>query len=82
MTETDNTSKTSQTATETKKKTKKEEKTFESALARLNEIVSALETGSAPLDKSLALYEEGISGYETAEGDYGLYVVKFWGDTS
>lgn len=28
------------------------------------------------------LYEEGISGYETAEGDYGLYVVKFWGDTS
>ena len=28
------------------------------------------------------LYEEGISGYETAEGDYGLYIVKFWGDTS
>lgn len=44
-----------------KKKTKKEEKSFESALARLNEIVSALEGGTAPLDKSLALYEEGIA---------------------
>ena len=28
------------------------------------------------------LYEEGISGYETATGDYGLYIIKFWGDTS
>ncbi len=28
------------------------------------------------------LYEDGISGYETAVGDYGLYVIKFWGDTS
>ncbi len=28
------------------------------------------------------LYEEDISGYETATGDYGLYVIKFWGDTS
>ena len=46
---------------DTKKKTKKEEKSFEAALSRLNEIVAALETGSAPLDKSLALYEEGIS---------------------
>ncbi len=50
-----------QPTTEPKKKSKKEEKSFESALARLNEIVSALEGGTAPLDKSLALYEEGIS---------------------
>ena len=50
-----------QPTTETKKKTKKEEKTFETALARLNEIVAALESGTAPLDQSLALYEEGIA---------------------
>lgn len=29
-----------------------------------------------------ALYEEGTAGYETDTGDYGLYVSKFWGDTS
>ncbi len=48
---------------ETEKKTtkKKPQMTFESATARLNEIVSALESGTAPLDQSLALYEEGIS---------------------
>ena len=55
------TEKNTQTTTESKKKTKKEDKSFESALARLNEIVSALEGGTAPLDQSLALYEEGIS---------------------
>jgi exodeoxyribonuclease VII small subunit len=55
------TEKNAQTTAETKKKTKKEEKSFESALSRLNEIVSALEGGTAPLDQSLALYEEGIA---------------------
>ena len=34
---------------------------FEQALARLEEIVRALEVGQAPLDGSLALFEEGIS---------------------
>ena len=48
-------------APESKKKTKKSEKSFEDALARLGEIVTALEDGTAPLDRSLALYEEGIS---------------------
>ena len=38
----------------------KKEPTFESALARLEEIVKELETGSAPLDKSLSMFEEGI----------------------
>jgi len=37
------------------------EKTFEVAIARLEEIVRALESGSAPLDKSLALFEEGVA---------------------
>ena len=47
--------------TEPKKKTKKEEHSFEEALSRLTDIVTALEDGSAPLDRSLALYEEGIA---------------------
>jgi len=38
-----------------------ESMTFETAIARLEEIVRMLEGGSAPLDVSLALYEEGVS---------------------
>ena len=34
--------------------------TFEEAMARLEEILNALETGSETLDASLKLYEEGI----------------------
>ncbi len=33
---------------------------FEASLARLEEIVSALEEGDLDLEKSLALFEEGI----------------------
>ena len=35
--------------------------TFEVALAKLEEIVRLLESGNAPLDKSLELFEEGVS---------------------
>ena len=49
------------TTAEKKKTAKKEPKTFEAAIARLGEIVTALEDGTAPLDASLALYEEGVS---------------------
>ena len=38
----------------------KKEMTFEKALERLQEIVSLLENGEAPLDKSLQLFEEGV----------------------
>lgn len=37
----------------------KQEKSFEEALARLEEIVGLLDGGNAPLDQSLALFEEG-----------------------
>ncbi len=40
---------------------KNEEMTFESAIARLEEIVRALEAGSEALDTSLSLFEEGIA---------------------
>ena len=39
----------------------KEKITFEQALGRLEEIVRALESGTAPLDKSLELFEEGVA---------------------
>lgn len=35
--------------------------TFETAIARLEEIVRALEGGGVPLDESLSLFEEGVS---------------------
>ncbi len=34
--------------------------TFETALARLEQIVRSLENGSAPLDESLSIFEEGV----------------------
>ena len=36
-------------------------KTFEESAARIEEIVKLLERGDAPLDKSLALFEEGAT---------------------
>ena len=34
---------------------------FEQSLARLEEIVKQLENGTAPLDESLAMFEEGVT---------------------
>jgi len=38
----------------------KTELTFEQAVAKIDEIVTSLEKGDAPLDKSLVLFEEGV----------------------
>ena len=35
------------------------QKTFEQSMSRLEEIVAALEKGDAPLEESLALFQEG-----------------------
>lgn len=40
---------------------KLQQMTFETALARLEEIVGSLESGTAALDDSLALFEEGVA---------------------
>jgi exodeoxyribonuclease VII small subunit len=40
---------------------RRDEPTFEAALARLEEIVVALEGGERPLEESLRLFEEGIA---------------------
>jgi exodeoxyribonuclease VII small subunit len=37
-----------------------QEQSFETALTRLTEIVEALEKGDLPLERSLALFEEGV----------------------
>jgi len=42
-------------------KDKIETMTFEAAMARLEEIVRMLESGNAPLDTSLSLFEEGVA---------------------
>ena len=42
-------------------KDKIETMTFEAAMARLEEIVRMLESGNAPLDTSLGLFEEGVA---------------------
>lgn len=41
-------------------KGKKTSESFEQALARLESIVSQLESGELPLEKSLAIFEEGV----------------------
>ncbi len=41
-------------------KSKEEPKSFEDALERLEEIVEELEGGEPPLEKAVALYEEGV----------------------
>ena len=41
--------------------TEKKEPDFEASMARLTEIVSALEDGDAPLGESLKLFEEGTA---------------------
>jgi exodeoxyribonuclease VII small subunit len=37
-----------------------EDITFEAALARLQQIVSAMENAQTPLDESLSMFEEGV----------------------
>ena len=39
---------------------KKNEKTFEQSMERLEEIVNTLETNEKPLDETIKLFEEGL----------------------
>lgn len=42
---------------------------FEQSLARLDEIVKLLESGTAPLEQSMKLYEEGIALVRFCNGE-------------
>lgn len=60
-----------------------EDLTFEQAMQRLEEIVSLLEDGKAPLNESMALFEEGtkLSAYlsqllDTAEQKVTMMTVR------
>ena len=60
-----------------------EDLTFEQAMQRLEEIVSLLEDGKAPLNESMALFEEGtkLSAYlsqllDTAEQNVTMMTVR------
>lgn len=60
-----------------------EDLTFEQAMQRLEEVVSLLEDGKAPLDKSMTLFEEGtkLSAYlskllDTAEQKVTMVTVQ------
>ncbi len=48
---------------------KKENLTFEIAVARLDEIVKLLERGNTSLDDSLKLYEEGVGLVRFCNGE-------------
>ena len=56
--------------------------TFEQGMERLEEIVAQLESGEAPLDKSLKLFEEGakLMGQCTAMLDKAEQKVKILED--
>lgn len=65
-----------------------EDLTFEQAMQRLEEIVSLLEDGKAPLNESMALFEEGtkLSAYlsqllDTAEQKVTMMTVRDGGET-
>ncbi len=64
-------------------KTKALPKTFEARMERLQNIVSAMEKGEAPLEESVALYKEGMElgaacrkQLEKARHDIRLYGEK------
>lgn len=46
-----------------------ENMSFEQSLARLDEIVKLLESGNAPLEESMKLYEEGIALVRRCNGE-------------
>ena len=65
-----------------------EDLTFEQAMQRLEEIVSLLEDGKAPLNESMALFEEGtkLSAYlslllDTAEQKGTMMTVRDGAET-
>lgn len=65
-----------------------EDLTFEQAVQRLEEIVSLLEDGKAPLNESMALFEEGtkLSAYlsqllDTAEQKVTMITVRDGAET-
>ena len=49
---------------------------FEQSLTRLDEIVKQLESGTAPLEQSMKLYEEGIALVRFCSGELEIWLRK------
>ena len=58
------------------------ENTFEKKMARLQEIVAALESGGLPLEKGMALYKEGAacSRYCREQLEKARHELEIWQD--
>ncbi|WP_328793707.1 exodeoxyribonuclease VII small subunit [Heliomicrobium undosum] len=50
--------------------------TYEAAIGRLEEVVRSLETGDAPLDESLKLFQEGIGLVRHCHSQLDAYEAK------
>ncbi len=59
-----------------KKKVENNEIGFEEDLKKLEELVSKLESGELPLEKSLVLFEEGVSLYKNCKKRMGAIEIK------
>lgn len=60
----------------------KTDNTFEKKMARLQEIVAALESGDLPLEKGMALYKEGAacSRYCREQLEKARHELELWQD--
>ena len=60
----------------------KTDNTFEKKMARLQEIVAALESGDLPLEKGMALYKEGATcaRYCRQQLDKARHELEVWQD--
>ncbi|WP_374289319.1 exodeoxyribonuclease VII small subunit [Desulfovibrio desulfuricans] len=60
----------------------KTDNTFEKKMARLQEIVAALENGDLPLEKGMALYKEGAacSRYCREQLEKARHELEIWQD--
>ena len=60
----------------------KTDNTFEKKMARLQEIVAALESGDLPLEKGMALYKEGAacSRHCREQLDKARHELEIWQD--
>lgn len=54
----------------------KKEKTFEESMERLEEIVGLLENNEEPLDKTLALFEEGLELVKSCDTTLKQFEIK------
>ncbi len=55
---------------------KNEKMSFEASLSRLEEIVAELERGSLELERSLTLFEEGVTLVKRCEGELDAAIKK------